>query len=33
MVYNLVLQAEVILEIQDAFGWYEEQKKVWAMNY
>jgi plasmid stabilization system protein ParE len=26
MSYNLVLQKEAILDIQEAFGWYEKQK-------
>ena len=26
MKYNLLLQKEVVLEIQDAFEWYEEQR-------
>jgi hypothetical protein len=26
MQYNLLLQSEALLEIKDAFEWYEEQK-------
>jgi hypothetical protein len=33
MAYNISLQIEVILEIREAFEWYEDQKDGLDMNY
>lgn len=30
MSYSLVIQSEAIIDIQDAFEWYEEQNSAWG---